>query len=433
MKNIFVGLIGLGTVGTGTAKILLKNQSLIGERLGARIVLKKIADLDIKRDRGIQFSPGTLTRRVQEVLEDPEIQIVIELIGGIEPARTFILDALKRGKHVVTANKALLAQHGKEIFAEARKNRCAVAFEASVAGGIPILRSIREGLVGNHVKSLYGILNGTSNFILSKMTEEGREFTEVLKEAQTLGYAEADPTLDIEGIDAAHKLAILLYLTHGITVGYEKIYREGISSISALDIQFAGEFGFVIKLLGIFRETKKGLEARVHPVMVSRDHLLASVRGAYNAIYLQGDAVGNLLFYGLGAGMMPTGSSVVGDLVELAHHIQENSQVPFPSASRKKPPDILPIQELVSRYYFRFSAMDRPGVLSKISGILGKNGISIASVIQKGREIKGAVPIVMMTHEAREADMRKALKTIDRLDVVKRPTLAIRVQEFNFI
>jgi homoserine dehydrogenase len=433
MREIKVGLIGFGTVGAGVVKILQKNYRLIEKRMGAKIILKRIADIDLKTDRGVKLKPGVLTRRAQDVIEDPEIDIVMELIGGIEPAKTYILNAIRNNKHIVTANKALLALHGDEIFREAHRFGVDVNFEASVGGGIPLIRSIKEGLVANRILSIFGILNGTSNYILSKMTDEGRNFKEVLKEAQEKGYAEANPTFDIEGIDAAHKLAILIRLAFGTPLRFEEIFIGGISEITPLDIQFGLEFGYRIKLLAIAKIDQGKIEARVHPTLIPERHLISTVEGVFNAIYIKGDAIGPTLFYGQGAGQMPTGSAVISDLVELGRNLliqATGRRVPalsFQESAIEKI-SLKKMEDVVMPFYMRFSALDRPGVLSKISGILGKNGISIASVIQKGRKIKGAVPIVMMTHEAKEKNVHRALKEIDQLGVILGKTIFIRVE-----
>ncbi len=433
MKEIKVGLIGFGTVGTGVVKILQKNSKLIEKRMGARLTLKRIADVDLATDRGVKLKPGVLTRKAEEVIRDPEIGIVMELIGGIEPAKTFILQAIRNRKHIVTANKALLALHGDEIFREAHRFGVDVHFEGSVGGGIPLIRSVKEGLVANRIQSIFGILNGTSNYILSKMTDEGKNFKEVLKEAQEKGYAEADPTYDIEGIDAAHKLAILIRLAFGTPIRFKDIFIGGISGISSLDIQFGREFGYRIKLLAIAKIDQGKIEARVHPTLIPEGHLLSTVGGVFNAIYIQGDAVGPTLFYGQGAGQMPTGSAVVGDLVELGRNLLIRAcgrRVPLlsyqESAIEKIP--LKKMDEVVMPFYMRFSALDQPGVLSKISGILGKNDISISAVIQKGRQVNGAVPVVMMTHEAKERNVHRALKEIGRLGVILGKTIFIRVE-----
>jgi homoserine dehydrogenase len=433
MEKIKVGLVGFGTVGAGVVKILQKNSRLIEKRMGAKIILKRIADIDTKTDRGVKLKSGILTTRVDDVIKDPEIDIVMELIGGIEPAKTFILKAIRNKKHIITANKALLALHGDEIFSAAHRFGVDVNFEASVGGGIPLIRSIKEGLVANRIHSIFGILNGTSNYILSKMTDEGRNFREVLKEAQEKGYAEADPTYDVEGIDAAHKLAILIRLAFGTPLQFKEIFIGGISEITPLDIQFSREFGYRIKLLAIAKIDQGKIEARVHPTMIPEGHLLSTVEGVFNAIYIKGDATGPTLFYGQGAGQMPTGSAVVSDLVELGRNLLVQAtgrRVPllsFQESAIEKIP-LKKMEEVVMPFYMRFSALDRPGVLSKISGILGKNGISIASVIQKGRRVDGAVPVVMMTHEAKEENVHRALREIDRLHVILGKTMVIRVE-----
>ena len=433
MEKIKVGLIGFGTVGSGVVKILQKNSKLIEKRMGAKIVLKRIADIDVKTDRGVKLRPGILSTQADDVIKDPEINIVLELIGGIEPAKTFILKAIQNGKHIITANKALLALHGDEIFRAAQHSGVDVNFEASVGGGIPLIRSIKEGLVANRIHSIFGILNGTSNYILSKMTDEGRSFKEVLREAQEKGYAEADPTYDIEGIDAAHKLAILIRLAFGTSIQFKEIFIGGISEITPLDIQFGREFGYRIKLLAITKTDQGKIEARVHPTLIPEGHLLSTVEGVFNAIYIKGDAIGPTLFYGQGAGQMPTASAVVSDLVELGRNLlvqTRGRRVPLlsyqESAIEKIP--LKKMGDVVMRFYMRFSALDRPGVLSRISGILGKNEISISAVIQKGRKINGAVPIVMMTHEAKEENLHRALREIDRLHVILGKTIFIRVE-----
>ncbi|MFN3740492.1 MAG: homoserine dehydrogenase [Thermodesulfovibrionales bacterium] len=421
-----IGIIGFGTVGTGTVKVLLQNADLIKKRTGLDLNLIKIADLDIKRDRGVRLPEGILTDDVNEVLENPEIDIVVELIGGLRPAKDFIIRAIRNKKHVVTANKALLAEDGEDIFREAMKMGVMIGFEASVAGGIPIIKVVKEGLVANKFLSIYGIINGTSNYILTKMTDERLSFQDALKEAQRLGYAEADPTLDVEGIDATHKLTILASLAFGIPLSYKKIYREGITNITPLDIEFASELGYRIKLLAIAKLLNKELELRVHPTMVPQEYLISKVDGVFNAIYVEGDAVGPTLYYGRGAGDMPTGSAVVSDIVDIAKKIK-SPELNF-IGSPYSDIAIKDMGEIMSMYYFRFTAIDRPGVLSKISGILGEHNISIASVIQKGRRIGGAVPLVILTHTAKEKDVKKALSEIDRLPVVADRSFLLRVE-----
>lgn len=426
-KGVNVGVIGFGTVGTGTVRILLENSGVLKSRLGFPVVLKRIADKDLKTDRGIKLPKGMLVADANAVLDDPEIDIVVELIGGIHPAKGFILRAIRNGKHVVTANKALLAQKGNEIFAEAKRHGVRLGLEASVAGGIPIVKVIREGLVANRILSVYGIINGTANYILTKMTDEGAEFGTVLKEAQRLGYAEADPTFDVGGQDSAHKLAILGSLAFGIPLSYDRVYCEGITKITPLDIDFARELGYKIKLLAIAKAMDGAVELRVHPTMVPHDYFISKVDGVFNAVYVQGDAVGDTLYYGRGAGDMPTGSAVVGDIADIGRGIVGGARRPALPFSGKRI-RIKKIEDIFSMYYFRFTVMDKPGVLSKISGILGKNQISIASVIQKGRKVGGAVPVVILTHVARERAVRRAVAQIDRLPVVAEPTFFIRVE-----
>ncbi len=430
-KPVYVGLIGLGTVGSGVAKMLLEKGDLLAKRVGAPIVLRRIVDKYPERVR-LKVRKGLLSTNIEDIFNDDDISIVVELIGGHEPARSFILKTIERGKHVVTANKALLAAHGKEIFAAAEQRGVDIGFEASVGGGIPILRAMREGLVGDNIQSITGIMNGTSNYILSKMTDEGSSFGDVLKEAQAKGYAEADPTYDVEGIDAAHKLAIISTLAYGSFVRLEDIYTEGITSIEPLDISFAKELGYRIKLLAISRLNGQSIEVRVHPTMIPCEHLLANVNGVYNAFYVRGDAVGQVLLYGLGAGMMPTGSAVVSDIVDVSRNVLKGTVQRVPALSCRigemASLPIKPMYDLVCRYYMRFPAVDSPGVLSKISGVLGRNGISIESVIQKGRDVRGSVPVVMMTHEASEIDVRRAVAKIDRLDVVTAKSMFIRIE-----
>lgn len=424
-----VGIIGFGIVGSGTAKILVENMDILRERLGFEITLKRIADLDIERDRGIGIPDGVLVKDVNMIFDDADIHIVVELIGGIRPAKDFILKAIKNGKHVVTANKALLATEGTDIFAAAREAGVEVGFEASVAGAIPIIKVMKESLIANRIKAIYGIINGTSNYILTKMTDQHVEFSDALKEAQALGYAEADPTLDIEGIDTAHKLTILSTLAYGIPLSFSAVYIEGITGISTQDISFAADLGYKVKLLAITKEADGEIELRVHPTMLPKDYLIAKVDGPFNAIYVDGDATGSTLYYGRGAGSVPTGSAVVSDIADIARNIQKNAigRVPtIPMTFRDV--RIKKIDDVLSRYYFRFSAIDKPGVLSKISGILGNYNISIASVIQKGRRIGEAVPLVVLTHEAKEKDVRQAVGEIDALPVVMDKTVFIRVE-----
>jgi homoserine dehydrogenase len=435
MKKINIGLLGCGTIGTGVAKILIKNMDLIRSRVGAHLNLKYVADIDLKTDRGIRFDNGVFISDAYKVVDDPDIDIIIELIGGEGIAKELILKAIDKGKQIVTANKALLAMHGNALFKAATEKGVDLAFEAGVGGCLPIIKSLRESLVGNHIKSMAGILNGTCNYILSKSTDDGSSFETVLAEAQKNGYAEADPSLDIEGIDTAHKLAILTSLAYGMEINFKDIYIEGISHIDPMDIDFAGQFGYRIKLLAISKNMGNAIEARVHPTMIPFDNPLSSVGGTLNAVTISGDAIGDMMLYGHGAGMMPTASAVVSDTVDLARNLLTGSigRVPLLSYQmnniRKIP--VMRVDEIRTNYYFRFAAIDRPGVLSKISGILGDYDISIKSVHQKGRETKGSVPIVMLTHLAKEADVQKALSEIMNLDVVNAKPVLIRIENEN--
>jgi homoserine dehydrogenase len=433
MKAIKVGVMGFGTVGTGVVRLLTEQREMLSQRLGTDLVLAKVADLDLKRPRPVPVPPELLTSRAADILDDPGIDIVVELIGGLTTARDFTLAAIDRGKHVVTANKALLAHHGNDLLSAARDRGVEVAFEAAVCGGIPIILALRQGLAANCIQELFGILNGTCNYILTQMSQHGLSYAQALAEAQAAGYAEADPTLDVEGIDTAHKLAILMSLAYGARLDLEAIAVEGISKLDPLDLQFAKEFGYRFKLLAITRDDGHRVEARVHPTLIPSGHMLSRVDGAMNAVYLTGDAVGPILLYGQGAGMMPTASAVVSDILDLARNLVHHTPRRVPplgcEAALESTRLIKPINDLVTNYYFRFSALDRPGVLSQVSGILGKYGISIAAVIQKGREVAGSVPIVMITHEAREADAQQALREIDRLPVVSPPAVYYRIED----
>lgn len=433
MRPIQVGLVGFGTVGSGVVRLLLEHPERFTRRLGAPLVLKKVVDLDLSRPRPVALPAGLLTDRLPEVLDDPEIDIVVELIGGTTAAKEIVMGALSRRKHIVTANKALLALHGNEIFQAAWESGVEVGYEASVCGGIPVILTLRQGLAANAITELFGILNGTCNYILTKMSQEGTSFQQALREAQTQGYAEADPTLDVEGIDAAHKLALLMALAYGSKIDFPAVHVEGISRLEPVDLQFAREFGYQIKLLAITRADGERIEARVHPTMLPVDHILASVQGAFNAVYITGDAVGPILLYGQGAGMMPTASAVAADLLDLATNISQGLPARRPAlgcnAAVQERRPVKPISEVITNYYLRFAAVDRPGVLSQISGILAKYNISIAAVIQKGRGERGAVPIVMLTHEAREADIQQAVAEITQLEVIREKAILVRIED----
>src|ERR671936_1151567 len=431
VDDVRIGLLGLGTVGAGVVKILAAQRAMLEERAGCRLTLAAIADSDLVRAReGLDLKSLPMVGDAAKVLADPAVHVVIELVGGLEPARTFILRALAAGKHVVTANKALLAHHGAELYEEARRRGVTLAFEAAVAGGIPLIRAVKEGLVANRVLGLAGIVNGTCNYILSKMTDEGLDFSLVLKEAQAHGYAEADPTLDIEGMDSAHKLQILVALAFRTFVDLKDIHTEGITRVTSADIAYARELGYRIKLLAIAKAVEGGVEVRVHPTMIPATSPLAAVSGVFNAVFITGDAVGDLMFYGRGAGQMPTDYAVWSDSIEIARRIAHGIPVTgleLPSVG-PTPLTLQPMELVRTCYYLRVMAQDRPGVLSKITGVLGKHDISIANVIQKGRGTREAIPVVMLTHEAREKDMRTALSAIDRMRDVAGATTMIRVE-----
>lgn len=433
MENINVGLIGLGTIGTGVAKTLLENTALLEERLGFSLTLKAIADMDITSDRGIEIPDGLLTTDTESVIKDRDIDIIVELIGGTEPAKTFILQALKAGKHVVTANKALLASHGKDLFDAAQTYGKDLYYEAAVGGGIPIIKALRESLVANNYIFIYGILNGTCNYILTEMSEKGSTFKETLEDAIKLGYAEADPTLDVEGIDAAHKLALVTSLAYGVPPDISKVYVEGISHISPLDVTYARELGYKVKLLALTIDRGDQVEARVHPTLLPLNYLLSKVEGVFNAFYVRGDIVDSTLFYGRGAGMMPTASAVVSDIADIGRNIRAGIAGRIPHLGYRK--DIsrrkkyMDIDDIYTNYYLRINVMDKPGVLAKIAGILGERDISIVSVIQKPSQQQGFVPIVMLTNEAKESNMRSAIREIESLHEVNGSSVVLRVED----
>jgi homoserine dehydrogenase len=429
MKRINVGLVGFGKIGAGVVKALQSRNALLKEKSGVDVRIVRICDKDIKTRRPVKVGRRLLTKSLGKVLYDPNIHIVMELMGGIRPAKDVILEALRHGKCVVTANKALLAECGHEIFSLANAVGLSVGFEASVGGGIPIIKSLKDGFIANKFERIYGIVNGTSNFILSKMDEGSISFKDALALAQSKGYAEKDPYLDVSGMDSNHKLSVLALLGFGIPAGPKEIYTEGISDIEPGDIKYAREFGYSVKLLAIAKRAGGLVELRVHPTMIPKSHLLSGVNGVYNAIFVKGDLIGENLFYGEGAGALPTSSAVVSDIVGIAQQISCCGKIASPLSFKKDVSGIKKIDTIRTRYYVRFSAIDKPGVLAKISGILGKHDISIATVTQKARMASKVVPIVMMTHSALEGDMAKALKEIDSLNIIRKKTVRIRIED----
>lgn len=433
MKVINIGLLGFGTVGAGVARLLLGNREIIERRLGARLVLKRVADPDLARDRGITLPDGVLSSDSLGMISDPEIDIIIELVGGVGTARELVLKAIDSGKHVVTANKALIAMHGVDILEKVSSRNIDFAFEASVGGCMPIIKALRESLAGNRILGITGILNGTCNYILSKITNEGISFNEALQQAQDAGFAEADPSFDIEGKDTAHKLAILAGIAYGTEISLDDIHVEGITRITSMDIELAREMGYRIKLLAITKNHGDSVELRVHPTMIPASNILSSVEGSLNAVSIDGDAVGEMLLYGHGAGMMPTASAVLSDVMDVARNILSGStgRVPvfaFQNNNIGRIP-VMPIGDIRTCYYARFAALDKPGVLSRISGTLGDFGISIDWVHQKGRHHTESVPIVMLTHIAGEADFQKALASISAMPEICQPPVVIRVED----
>ena len=436
LKPVKIGLLGLGTVGSGTVNVLARNAQEITRRAGRAIQVTQALARDLKKPRGCNTEGIQLTQDPYAIVNNPAIDVVVELIGGYELARELVLQAIGQGKHVVTANKALIAVHGNEIFAAAQKRGVMVAFEAAVAGGIPIIKAIREGLAGNRIQWLAGIINGTSNFILSEMREKGRDFAEVLAEAQRLGYAEADPTFDVEGIDAAHKLTILAAIAFGIPLQFDKVYIEGISRIERTDVVYAGEFGYRIKQLGISRCSERGVELRVHPTLIPERRLIANVHGVMNAVLVKGDAVGQTLYYGTGAGAEATASAVVADIIDVVRTltVDPNNRVPHlafqPDALSDLP--ILPMEEVETAYYLRMQALDRPGVLAEVTRILGDLNISIEAILQK-EPINGEseVSIIMLTHRVVEKYMNTAIARIETLHSINGNVIRIRLEHLD--
>jgi homoserine dehydrogenase len=433
LKPVTIGLLGLGTVGGGTVQVLKRNASEITRRAGREIQIGFASARNLERPRICDTTGIRLTTNPYEVVNDPEVDIVVELIGGVSPAKELVMQALDAGKHVVTANKMLVALHGNEVFAKAREKGLMVAFEAAVAGGIPIIKALREGLAGNKLEWLAGIINGTCNFILTEMREKGRDFQDVLKEAQALGYAETDPTFDVEGIDAAHKLTILASIAFGIPLQFDKAYIEGITGITASDVAYSEALGYRIKLLGIARRATQGIELRVHPTLIPERRLVANVNGVMNAIVVQGDAVGPTLYYGAGAGAEPTASSVVADIIDVVRTLTSDPENRVPhlafQASAIADIPILPIDEVESAYYLRLSAEDKPGVLADVTRILAMHRISIEAVLQK-EPLAGEsyLPIIMLTHRVQERELNMALAQIEALTTINRPVKRIRME-----
>jgi homoserine dehydrogenase len=440
MKPIQVGLLGIGTVGSGTFNVLQRNQEEIRRRAGRGIEITMVADLDVARAQSI-VGPGVrVVNDARAVIANPEIDIVIELIGGYGIAKALVMEAIAAGKHVVTANKALLAVHGTEIFAAASAKGVMVAFEAAVAGGIPIIKALREGLTANSIQWIAGIINGTTNFILSEMRDKGLDFAVVLQEAQRLGYAEADPTFDIEGVDAAHKVTLMSAIAFGIPVQFDKAYVEGITQLGATDIKYAEQLGYRIKLLGITKRTAQGIELRVHPSLVPSKRLIANVEGAMNAVVVNGDAVGTTLYYGKGAGSEPTASAVIADLVDITrlHTADPHHRVPHLAFQPDSLSDlaVLPMSEVVTSYYLRLRVADQAGVLAKVTGLLAGAGISIDAVLQReADEVSGeggtSTDLIILTHDTREGTMNDALAQLQTLPTVLAPIVRIRKEELN--
>jgi len=436
VKPVKVGLLGLGTVGGGTLNVLVRNAQEIARRAGREIVVSHAAARDYDPALLDGIDEVEICNDAFDLVSNPEVDIVVELIGGYSPARELVLEAIKNGKHVVTANKALIAMHGNEIFSAAQEQGVVVAFEAAVAGGIPIIKAVREGLAGNHIEWIAGIINGTGNFILTEMRDKGRDFADVLKEAQELGYAEADPTFDVEGIDAAHKLTILASLAFGIPLQFDMCFTEGISKIEPQDVTYAEQFGYRIKHLGVTRKTGAGVELRVHPTLIPERRLIANVNGVMNAVLVHGDAVGPTLYYGAGAGSLPTASAVVADVIDVARALTTDpgNRVPHlafqPSELSDTP--VISIDEVETAYYLRMTALDKPGVVASVSGILGESGISIEAMQQKEpAEGETEVPLVMLTHSVREGQMNEAIAKIEALDSIAGKVTRIRVEQLS--
>lgn len=434
LKPVNIGICGLGTVGSGTVKVILRNQAEIKARTGCDIRVAQIGARS--QNPSLDFADIPFTSDIFAVAENPDIHILVELIGGTTVAKELVEKAIANGKHVVTANKALIAQHGNELFQKAHEKGVSITYEAAVAGGIPIIRSLREGLSANRIEWLAGIINGTGNFILTEMRDKGRAFEDVLKEAQALGYAEADPTYDVEGIDAAHKLVILAALAFGMPLQFDKVFTEGISKISPVDVAYAGELGYRIKHLGIARKHNHGVELRVHPTLIPERRLIANVDGVANAVVVKGDAVGPTLYYGPGAGSEPTASSVIADIMDISRTLTAHPDVRVPHLGthfeQLQNYPVLPIEAIETCYYLRMSALDKPGVLSRITQILSDAGISIEALIQKQPwEGESEVPVILLTNRVRESDINRAIEQIEQLDSISQKVVKIRVESLS--
>jgi len=440
MKEVRVGILGLGTVGLGVARILIEQQALMTKRLGKTITLVAAADRDLKRDFGLDLSGIKLYDDAADLVKADDIDLVVELIGGYEPARSFVASAIEHGKHVVTANKALIAKHGEELFDLAAEKKVAIGFEAAVAGGIPCLKALREGVAANHIESVYGILNGTCNFILTKMENEGADYADVLKEAQELGYAEADPTFDVEGIDTAHKLSILAAMAYGSEIKFDEVYTEGISKIGAADIEAVHELGYRIKLLGIAKphyenDEVQQVEMRVHPTLVPLSSQIAQVSDSYNAVMISGDFVEHTVYIGRGAGERPTASAVVADIMDITRVFPDGVEYLAPvmgyMADERKPLETLPMADVQSEYYLRIMAKDKPGVIASVTSILADHQISLEAMQQKEHDTGEVVPVIMLTHETTEGNLQAAMSRITALTAVEDEVLILRKESFD--
>jgi len=433
MKEVKIGILGFGTVGAGVVEGIVKNGELMAERTGIRPVVAGIADLDIETDRGVAVAEGVLTTDAAAVIDDPGIDVIVELIGGVTLAKEFVLRALKNGKQVVTANKALLADFGEEIYKTAKENGAGIYYEAAVGGGIPVLRSQRAGLIGNQIESIYGILNGTCNYILTRMEREGLPFDEILADAQALGYAETPPDLDIDGIDTAHKAVVLASMAYGAPVPMEACPTKGIRGLAGQEIANADELGYRIKLLAIIKDNDGEVELSVEPALVPKEHMIGSVSDSFNAVFVKGDIVDDTMYYGRGAGRLPTGSAVIGDIMEAAADRLNDAGVPVSVTMmlQKDSLNYCPPEKIEKRCYIRLSLLDQPGSMGNVMDILGANNISIASVVQKERHEGGYAPVVVLTHKAKEAEFAAAIEEINKLDVSGAEPVRMRIEDFE--